>query len=601
MSILAQSHSVTAIPLSKLVPWGGNVRRTGISDGVGELKASIAAHGILQSLVVRKTTKGKYAVVAGGRRYLALSALAQEGAISTDEPVPCQVISRSIDATEISLTENVVRAPMHPADQFEAFRDLVESGSTPADIAARFGIAESAVKKRLRLARVSPTVFDAYRKGDLSLEHVQAFAIVDDHDAQDRVFADLPDWNNDPESIRDALTEGDIPASDKRVRFVTFAAYEEAGGAFRRDLFAEGDEGVYLLDHALLDRLTGEKLASLTDAVKSEGWKWVEAFPEGDYETRAGMRRRYPERLPLSAEAEAERKTLSEEYGALFDTLEEGDEETSERLDAIEARIAELEDTGHAYNADVLAMAGAIITLRHDGEVEIIRGLVCPEDEPEGSRLAEYRPAQPRPEFSSALVHSLTEMKSAGISASLAGNPDVALAAVVHALAGGIFYSHSCDSALQLSAKAIYFREESKGRTSLTAIHEELSGLLPEKPEEMWQWCLSQDHGTLLKLLAFCAATTVNGIEAKHDSDPGRLAHANALSTALNVDITAWFTPTTENFFLRVPRTTILAAIEEATGKPVKRSWQNLKKAELAAVAERETAGKGWLPKLLRD
>ena len=73
MSTLAQSHSVTTIPLRKLAPWGGNVRRTGISDGVGELKASIAAHGILQSLVVRKTNRGKYAVVADRRRHVALS------------------------------------------------------------------------------------------------------------------------------------------------------------------------------------------------------------------------------------------------------------------------------------------------------------------------------------------------------------------------------------------------------------------------------------------------------------------------------------------------------------------------------------------------
>jgi ParB family chromosome partitioning protein len=62
------------------------------------------------------------------------------------------------DATEISLTENVVRAPMHPADQYEAFRDLIDSGSTAEEIAARFGISEIAVRKRLKLARVSPTV-----------------------------------------------------------------------------------------------------------------------------------------------------------------------------------------------------------------------------------------------------------------------------------------------------------------------------------------------------------------------------------------------------------------------------------------------------------
>jgi ParB family chromosome partitioning protein len=64
-------------------------------------------------------------------------------------PVPCRVINGSTDAAEISLTENVVRAPMHPADQFDGFRELIDNGATPADIAARFGSTEAAVKKRL--------------------------------------------------------------------------------------------------------------------------------------------------------------------------------------------------------------------------------------------------------------------------------------------------------------------------------------------------------------------------------------------------------------------------------------------------------------------
>jgi hypothetical protein len=80
---------------------------------------------------------------------------------------------------------------MHPADQFEAFRELIDAGSTPADIAARFGISEVAVKKLLKLARVSPVVFEAYRSGTLTLAEVQAFAVSDDHAAQERVLADF--------------------------------------------------------------------------------------------------------------------------------------------------------------------------------------------------------------------------------------------------------------------------------------------------------------------------------------------------------------------------------------------------------------------------
>ena len=109
---------LTTIPLNKLVPADDNVRKTGKGDGIDELAASIAAHGLLQSLVVRKAKRGRYAVVAGDRRLSALKSLAESGAVASAYEVPCRLLTDEEDATEIGLAENVVRMPMHPADQF---------------------------------------------------------------------------------------------------------------------------------------------------------------------------------------------------------------------------------------------------------------------------------------------------------------------------------------------------------------------------------------------------------------------------------------------------------------------------------------------------
>lgn len=590
-------HSIASIPLNKLVPWDGNVRRTGASDNLEELTASIAAHGVLQSLVVRKTSRGKYAIIAGRRRYLALSALAEGGTIAPDAPVPCRIMPGSVDATEISLTENVMRTPMHPADQFDAFRELIDNGSTVADIAARFGMAEAAVKQRLKLARVSPVVFEAYRNGELSLEQVQAFAVSDDHAAQERVFTELARLN-DPDDIRGALTEHETAATDKRARFVSVAAYEAAGGAVKRDLFAEGDEGVFLLDSGLLDRLATEKLHAQAEALKPEGWKWVEAVPELDYEARGNYRVRRPEPLPLSEEAAAEEKRLSAEYQTLFESMEEGDEETSARLDEIEVRINELQETECAYTPDVLAIGGAIVTIGADGEPQILRGIVRPEDEPEEER----QPSKPRPEFSAALVESLTEAKSAAIGASLAGRPDIALAAVVHALASDVFHGYRNDNSQRISGKITYLKEDSAGARELKDLYEKWFEKLPKGERTLWDWCLAQEQGTLLELLALCAACTVDAVQRKQDIQDGgrRIAQTNALATALNLDMTKWFTPTAANYFSRVGRASIVTAITEAKKVPAKRSWDKQKKLELAAFAEREVAGTGWLPQLLK-
>jgi ParB family chromosome partitioning protein len=600
MNTQFHTNDVISIPLNKLVPAKDNVRKTGVSDGIGELKASISAQGILQSLVVKKTSRGKFAVIAGQRRLIALSELAGDGAIPGDTPVPCSVMPGTADATEIGLTENVVRAPMHPADQFEAFRDLVDAGSTPAEVAARFGISETAVKQRLKLARVSEAVFEAYRAGDLTLEQVQAFTVSDDHAAQDHVLENLSGWNRDPRQIRDALTEGKIRATDKRARFVTLAAYEEAGGAIERDLFAKADEGVFLLDAELLDRLTLEKLTSEADKVKAEGWKWVESALEVDL-SEMDFRVRRPQSLPLSEEAAAEHERLSEEYEALYNSAEEHDEETSERLDEIQDRIDELDKgAGVAYTPDTLAIAGAIVTIGHKGEAAVLRGLVRPEDEPEADEDSESSPKKERPEFSSKLVTSLTEARSAAIGASLSENPSIALAAVVHGLAMSVFDCYSGDGRLRLSGNVTEYAEESKGAGDLKLAYEKWADTLPGDEVTLWEWCLTQDQGVLLDLLAFCAGCTVDAVTAKHGSVSERIEHADALASALHLDMKDWFTPTAENFFRRVGRTTIVNAIAEAKGTPAKRSWQKLKKSELAVLAERETAGTGWLPQPLK-
>lgn len=101
------SDTIT-IALNRLAPWKGNVRRTGASDRIDELAASIAAHGLLQSLVVRETKRGKYEIIAGQRRYLALKTLAKVGAIAKDHPVPCIIANGTVDASELSLAENII-------------------------------------------------------------------------------------------------------------------------------------------------------------------------------------------------------------------------------------------------------------------------------------------------------------------------------------------------------------------------------------------------------------------------------------------------------------------------------------------------------------
>lgn len=96
------------VPLNKLALWTGNVRKTGVETGLDELAASIEAHGLLNPLTVRKVPKGKFSVVAGQRRYLALKRLAAAGTIPKAAPVSCTLRDDGDDAVELSPAENVV-------------------------------------------------------------------------------------------------------------------------------------------------------------------------------------------------------------------------------------------------------------------------------------------------------------------------------------------------------------------------------------------------------------------------------------------------------------------------------------------------------------
>jgi len=89
------------------------------------------------------------------------------------------------------------------------------------------------------------------------------------------------------------------------------------------------------------------------------------------------------------------------------------------------------------------------------------------------------------------------------------------------------------------------------------------------------------------------------GKKEDRDNSP-RLTDADRLAAALGLSMAEWFTPNAENYYQRVGKPQIIADITEATKRPAKLTWDKLKKSELAALAERETAGTGWLPKPIR-
>jgi ParB family chromosome partitioning protein len=646
------------IPFDKLVLSQSNVRRVKAGVAIEELAEDIAQRTLLQSLTVRPVLdesgaeSGMYEVPAGGRRYRALDLLVKQKRLARTVPVPCIVRTGGI-AEEDSLAENVRRAPLHPLDQFRAFLALREKGQSEEDIAAAFFVSVAVVRQRLRLASVSPKLLDVYADDGMSLEQLMAFTVNPDHARQEQVWEALQRVPaRQTYQIRRMLTEDTVRASDRRARFVGIADYEAAGGIVLRDLF-ESDDGGWLQDAGLLDRLVAAKLEKEAETVRTEGWKWVEVAPDFPYGHTYGLRRLSGREVPLAKKETKARDALKAELDKLekkYADAEEIPEEVDARLGEIETALGEFEDRPIVYDASEIARAGAFISIGTDGTLHVERGYVRPEDEEqvptaetdesdedagensvEGgarsngahngasatSHAPSSSPGQPptdgdeedegfRP-ISDRLMIELTAHRTLALREAVANDPDTAYLAILHALCLKLFYRLGLDSCLEVDAKSVLFGSQVEGlggmayAAAIDARHGVWSAQLPKDTADLWDVLCGLDSDSRQALFAHCVGLTINATCQPYDRRPKAIAHADRLADAVELDMAeAGWRPTVATYLGRVTKARILEAVREAKGEQAAQLIEDLKKADMAREAERLLDGTGWLPEPLR-
>lgn len=378
------------IPFNKLVLSQSNVRKVKAGVSIEELAEDIARRTLLSSITVRPVLDddgaetGMFEIPAGGRRYRALELLVKQRRLNKTAPVPCIVRTDGL-AEEDSLAENIQRAPLHPLDQFRAFQAMREKGKSEEEIAAAFFVSVGVVKQRLKLASVSASLLDAYAEEEMTLDQLMAFTVSPDHERQEQVWDALKQhYSRQPYEIRRMLTEGAVRASDRRARFVGLDNYVDAGGEMLRDLF-QTDDGGWLQDAALLETMVTEKLNEEAEAIRAEGWHWIEVGTDFPYGHTYDLRRIRGEAEPMSEEEEKTYEALKAEYDKLEDDYAEADElpeEVDERLGEIETAMEALQNRPIRFEAEDYAIAGAFVSIDGSGGLRVERGYVRPEDEP---------------------------------------------------------------------------------------------------------------------------------------------------------------------------------------------------------------------------
>jgi ParB family chromosome partitioning protein len=612
------SKNILFVPLDRLKKSPKNVRKVPHTKAdIKAFAASIAAIGMLQYPVVepelgpRGKPTGNYLVNAGEGRRLAQLLRVKRKEIKADEPIRC-ILDTEHNGTEISLAENAIRCDMHPADQYEAFAKLhSEEGMSAEDIAARFGVTAAVVRQRLKLGAVSPKLMMLYRKGDMNLDQLSAFAITEDHERQERVWKELPPFNRSREAILRALSEGQVRSDDRRALFVGTEAYEEAGGVVVRDLF-DAKGGGFFADAELLNRLVGEKLQRHAEKVAAEGWRWVLAEPELDREACADMRRVFAKPVPLSKAERKRLRKLQARLNALCDKYPDGDvpADDAAKLGRIEAAIEALRN--EQYAARDVALAGAFVTLASDGSVRIERGFVRSEDEPKSKANAKQKDNRAAKDadglapLSEKLVAELTAYRTSALRNELAQHPATALIALVHALALATFFEGSEASCLQITPKSAWLSghapgiDESVAEKQIAGRHAAWGKRLPSDSEGLWTFIQGLSEAERLDLLAHCVSLTANAIRAPRQCNGESEAHAAILAREVGLDMTAYWQPTAASYFGRVSKERIVQAVRERASEQAAQNIARLKKQAMAEAAEAALAGKGWLPALLR-
>jgi len=597
------------IPFDKLVLSQSNVRRIKSGVSIDELAEDIARRGLLQGLNVRPVQDadgvetGMFEIPAGGRRFQALSLLVKQKRLPKTATIPCIVrdAASEILAEDDSLAENMQRVVLHPLDQFRAFVALREKGQGEEAIAAAFFVTSQIVKQRLKLASVAPTLLEVYGEDAMTLEQLLAFTVNPDHERQLQVWDAVKNsWNKEPFAIRRMLTETSVRASDPRAVFVGITAYEAAGGVVLRDLF-QGDDGGWLEDPALLDRLVAEKLHAEAEAIATEGWKWIEVSIDLPYGYSHSMRGLKGEPTPMTDSESADHARHLAEYRALeegYSGQDEYPEEIDTRLGELRTAMEALEQRPLIFDATEVALAGVFVTLDRDGCLAVYRGYVRPEDEPRDESAVQtvgdseamgqgadvgasgWQPSavssagtvitsggqpigadlsededdgalKPLPER---LLMELTAHRTLALREAVGRSPNVALTLLLLKLVTDTFRtSGALGSCVEFSVRHVYMSaqspelKDSAVAKSVDARHAAWEEDLPLGDDAaLWDYLTVLDQGGRLALLAHCLSFGINALHEKVNpygagiTSGGltrRMAQADLVAGAVDLDM----------------------------------------------------------------
>lgn len=165
---------IQEIPVLQIIPNRFQPRKQFSQASISELAGTIAAHGLLQPIVLREYQRDHYEIIAGERRFRAVQSLGWANITAIVKQMTDQ------ESAEMAVIENLQREDLNPIDEATAYQKLLDvTQVTQGQLAQRLGKSQSYVANQLRLLKLPDVAKQAIANGQITARHGRTLLKLD--------------------------------------------------------------------------------------------------------------------------------------------------------------------------------------------------------------------------------------------------------------------------------------------------------------------------------------------------------------------------------------------------------------------------------------
>lgn len=201
--------SVAMLPIDHIEANPFNPRTHFEAEALEELSESIATHGIIQPLTVRKLGRNKYQLISGERRFKASQ-------IAGLKEVPAYIrVANDQAMLEMALVENIQREDLNAIEVALSYQRLIkECDLTQEKLGKQISKSRTSITNHLRLLKLPAKIQLAVREKEISMGHARALVAIDEEVKQLSIFDKIIEDNLSVRQVEDLIREGKETSSE---------------------------------------------------------------------------------------------------------------------------------------------------------------------------------------------------------------------------------------------------------------------------------------------------------------------------------------------------------------------------------------------------